>query len=432
MLDIEQREIGTEDLNESISSRTSSRTVNVELIEYSIISKYFDEDNENIQLINLPSPESIQKLINSKLIQNLIIYDMEKYKLLFKNIPEEEEENNNKEDENSLFDEKTYLDLNKISSIQDIKMLSIILVFLGGINSLNDIYSIFPNETPQNPSEECFIDKNSNYLNYVYNFVRYIRRQQISFPFSDLNLLFKSLSEIGFIIPIDNKNILYRTIKDSFMSLFENKILVILAPSNNFWVKSEKSIINGVNYDKKLNNYCNIFYNKKFIKKFLLKFGKHPRCNLCLMSSMTSKNLRAAIDGLDIQFNELLPKKYGIISQNDHDIIIPNNKKEMPIFFRNISKIIQHLKKVEKWDYFDEKNIVILEGDKNKIGESTESNTIISSLFNENYLESDNKMKYEIEKQADEIINYVFDLLENCPNDVRDYISHNLPNNKEH
>ena len=207
MLDIEQREIGNEDLNESISSRTSSRTVNVELIEYSIISKYFDEDNENIQLINLPSPESIQKLINSKLIQNLIIYDMEKYKLLFKSIPEEEE-NNNKEDENSLFDEKTYLDLNKISSIQDIKMLSIILVFLGGINSLNDIYSIFPNETPQNPSEECFIDKNSNYLNYVYNFVRYIRRQQISFPFSDLNLLFKSLSEIGFIIPIDNKNIL--------------------------------------------------------------------------------------------------------------------------------------------------------------------------------------------------------------------------------
>ena len=113
MLDIEQREIGNEDLNESISSRTSNRTVNVELIEYSIISKYFDEDNENIQLINLPSPESIQKLINSKLIQNLIVYDMEKYKLLFKSIPEEEE-NNNKEDENSLFDEKTYLDLNKI------------------------------------------------------------------------------------------------------------------------------------------------------------------------------------------------------------------------------------------------------------------------------------------------------------------------------
>ena len=123
-------------------------------------------------------------------------------------------------------------------------------------------------------------------------------------------------------------------------------ILVIIAPSNNFWLKSEKSIINGVNYDKKLNNYCNIFYNKKFIKKFLIKIGKHPRCNLCLMSSMTYKNLKAAIDGLDVQFNELLPKKYAIISQNEHDIIIPNNKKEMPIFFRNIIKIIQHLKQV--------------------------------------------------------------------------------------
>ena len=426
MNDSEKREIENEELNESMSSRSSNRTLNIELIEYSVISKYFDEETENIQLINLPSPESIQKLINSKLIQNLMTYDIEKYKSLFKNIGEYE---NNKEYENSLLEEKIYLDLNQITSIQDIKMLSIILVFLGGINSQNDIYSIFPNETPQNPSEECFIDKIPNYLSYVYNFVRYIRRQQISFPFSDLNLLFKSLSEMGFTIPINNKNVLYRTIKDSFMSLLENKILIILAPSNNFWIKSEKSIINGVNYDKKLNNYCNIFYNQKFIKKFLLKIGKHPRCNLCLMSSMTSKNLRAAIDGLDIQFSEILPKKYGIISQNDHDIIIPTNKKEMPIFFRNINKIIQHLKQVEKWDYFDEKNIVILEGDKNKIGESTESNTIVSSYFNENYLESDNKKKYDIEKRHDEIINYVYDLLENCPNDVRDYISHNLPKN---
>ena len=426
MNDSEKREIENEELNESMSSRSSNRTLNIELIEYSVISKYFDEETENIQLINLPSPESIQKLINSKLIQNLMTYDIEKYKSLFKNIGEYE---NNKEYENSLLEEKIYLDLNQITSIQDIKMLSIILVFLGGINSQNDIYSIFPNETPQNPSEECFIDKIPNYLSYVYNFVRYIRRQQISFPFSDLNLLFKSLSEMGFTIPINNKNVLYRTIKDSFMSLLENKILIILAPSNNFWIKSEKSIINGVNYDKKLNNYCNIFYNQKFIKKFLLKIGKHPRCNLCLMSSMTSKNLRAAIDGLDIQFSEILPKKYGIISQNDHDIIIPTNKKEMPIFFRNINKIIQHLKQVEKWDYFDEKNIVILEGDKNKIGESTESNTIVSSYFNENYLESDNKKKYDIEKSHDEIINYVYDLLENCPNDVRDYISHNLPKN---
>ena len=206
--------------------------------------------------------------------------------------------------------------------------------------------------------------------------MEFLRHQQISFPFSDLNFLFKSLDEIGFHIQTNNKNILYRSIKDNFMSLLDNKILVVIAPSNNFWIKSENNIINGVNYDKKLNNCTNIFYNKLFIKKFLTKIAKHPRCNLCLMSSMIYKNLKAAIDGLDVQFSEYLPKKYAIVSQEDHDVIGQNNKKEIPLFYRNMEKIIKHLKQVEKWDYFDEKNIVILEGDKNKISESTESNTI--------------------------------------------------------
>ena len=90
-----------------------------------------------------------------------------------------------------------------------------------------------------------------------------------------------------------------------------------------------------------------------------------------------------------------------------------------------MEKIIQNLKQNEKWDYFDEKNIIILEGDKNKISEGTESNTIVSCLFTEDNLECDAKNKYSMEKEADKIINYVYDLLENCPNDVRDYISHN-------
>ena len=421
----EEIELKEEESVDSTSTYGKKKKKNdIELIEYNVISKYFGEENDNIQLIYLPTPESIQKLMNSKIVKDFIKYDIEKYQSLFKYSSTEEDKNN--QDDNLSIEEKIYLDLDKIYHISDITMLSTILVFLGGINSQNDIYTIFPNETPQNPNEDCFIDDASNYLNYVYNSVQYLKHQQIAFPFSDLNFLFKSLKDIGFDIPIDNKNILYRSIKDSFMSLLDNKILIVLAPSNNFWVKSEKSVVNGVNYDTKLNNYINIFYNKKFIKKFLLKVGKHPRCNLCLISSMTFKNLKAAIDGLDVQFNELLPKKYGLISQNEHDIIRPNNKDEMPIFFRNIDKIIQHLKQVEKWDYFDEKNIVILEGDKNKMSESTENNTIVSCLFTEDYLESDFKRKYSIEQEGDKLINYIINLLENCPNDVRDYLSHNL------
>ena len=73
-------------------------------------------------------------------------------------------------------------------------------------------------------------------------------------------------------------------------------------------------------------------------------------------------------------------------------------------------------------------DILILEGDKNKISLITENNTIVSCLFFENYLESDIKNKFIFEKGQDKIISYVINLLENYPNDVRDYISHNMFN----
>ena len=140
---------------------------------------------------------------------------------------------------------------------------------------------------------------------------------------------------------------------------------------------------------------------------------------------MTHKNLKAAIDGLDVQFNKFLPKKFSMISQGDHDVIKPLNKKEMPLFFRNMERIINHVKQKDKWEYFDEKNILILEGDKNKITEGTMPNTMLSNLFSEEYLKSEKDKKILVEKEGDKLIRYVVTLLENCSVDIREYLAQN-------
>lgn len=433
-MNIEEQELEESISNISISGTEKSKKtkLEVDLYEYTVVSKFFGEESDNNQLIYLPTPESVLNLTSTNLLQDMVKYDIKKYSSLFTRQNQPENINENEENElGSSFEEKVILNLDKIPSIQDISLVSIVLVYLGGINSQNDIYMIFPNDMPQNPDEACFIDNCTNYAYYIFNTVLYLKRQQINFPLSNMNLLFKSLEEMGFIFKQDNKSVIYKNIKDAFMSLLDNKILIILAPSNNFWVKSDKNTINGVNYDKKLNNYCNIYYNNNFIKKFLTSIIKHPRCNLCLISSMTHKNLKAAIDGLDVQFNKLLPKKFSVISQGDHDIIKPMMKKEMPQFFRNMEKIISHLKTRDKWDYFDEKNILILEGDQNKITEGTKGNSLISNLFSEEYLMLSKEKKKEVEKEGDKLIRYVMNLLENCVTDIRDYLFQNPVNDFE-
>ena len=111
---------------------------------------------------------------------------------------------------------------------------------------------------------------------------------------------------------------------------------------------------------------------------------------------------------------------------NIQDVIyVPVIKKDLPQFFRNMEKIIGHLKQKDKWDYFDEKNILILEGDKNKITESTIGNTMISNLFSEEYLLSDKEKKSQVESEGDKIIKYVLNLLDNCSVDIREYLSQN-------
>ena len=109
MSSVEEREIEDSTDSISISEKSKKNKVRVDLIEYSVISKFFDEENENNQLIYLPTPESIEELISLKLVQDFISYDIKKYKSLFGKIAEE-----NEEDEDLSSEEKYCLDLNKI------------------------------------------------------------------------------------------------------------------------------------------------------------------------------------------------------------------------------------------------------------------------------------------------------------------------------
>ena len=400
----------------------------VELKKCKIFSQFYEknDEDETAKEIDLPTPESLEKLCSPPMIKDLVTFDLQKFKSFFE---EQKEENTN--------DVISVLNLDKISSIKNGDILPFVIIFIGGINSTTDIYTYF-DETVKNPSEECYVDNSFSYLEYLNSFIDYLKNSEnISIAINQMELLFNALDELGVNIHRNNKNVLYRNIKDSFFSMEKNKILVILAPSNNFWIKSPKSTINEQNYDIKLNNYNNIFYHKKFIKKFLEKVTKHPRCVFGLICSMSFKNLKNCWDGLEKQFSDICPKKVIFFDQKDHEVIMIDPNKKKPQFFRKMQKILEHLKKDKEQnnknkdkdqeggdnvEYFNEKNIIILESEEDKM-EDTKNNSVYVNLFSEEYLEKDKQGQEAEDINGDRAINYIKKLLENCCDDIRDYIS---------
>jgi hypothetical protein len=426
--------------------QNDTRTIpQVELKEFKVISRFYDVNEADYTTsieIFLPTPESLGKLCNSQIVKEFVNFNLAKYKsfFIYKNAQYTAEE-------------KIILNLDKIHSIQNKEILPFLIVFLGGINSINSLYDIFGDIGTDNQArEDIYIDSSENYLQYIYSFIDFVKgKEKLNIPFTQMESLLMSLDEVGINIPRKDKNVLYRSVKDSFFMMQKNKILVILAPSNNFWIKSEKTTINDINYDIKLNNYSNIFYNKNFIQKFMTKIARHPRCSFGLLSSMAFRNLKNCWDALERQFSKLCPRKVLFFEQKDHDqIMLDQNKKKMT-FFRNMEKIIDHLKrekqkelreksrqrfikeeneKNENVEYFNKNNIIILESDEDKMSETTKPNSFIMNVFNEKYLEYNEQNKIAIDLEADKAINYIVNLLENCTDDVRDYLSHNKINNQ--
>ena len=380
-----------------------------DLKEY-IIRSRISEDKKYF----LPTPENLLELFNLIVIQGQIEYDIEKYKSFFK-----------------IENEENILDLTNIQTILNNKILNSILFFLGAINFENDIYefdSVEEEEEEEIKSPvlvENLFENSQNYMQYLQNNINLLTR---NIAFMDIDLTIKSLEEIGLKILQENNNTLYRQIKDKVMSLPENKILVLITPSNNFYVKTEKNSINGINYDFKINNITKLFLNNEFIMEFIKKISNHPRCHFGLLSSMIQKNLKIANSGMSTMFNTIYPRHISLIDQRSHDGIDLDKKGVVPKFFRNLELILKHVKTKDKLYCFNKTNVLIIESKDFKVkGEekpdSTKLNTLNVSVIDEELLRKPNaERKKIIKEKGEKLINYVYDLLENCPNDVRDYL----------
>lgn len=396
----------------------------VELKNYIIISQYLEkkeEDKDKDIEFELPTPETIEKLCEPQIVKNRLNFDFKKY---------------------SSFFEGDKLNLDKIESLKDTEKTKFLLMFLGFINSKNDIYSLY-DQNIEVYEEKRFIDNVQNYSIYLDYCIDYLKSIDKCFDsIQDFDTFMKILSEVGINIENQEKNDLYLKIKqDLFLSKGNNKILILIAPSNNFWIKSEKSSINEQNYDKKLNNYTNIFYNKNFIKKFMQQVVANPRCHFGLISSMAYRNLKAcwdALEKLDNDINNLCPKNIIFIDQNLH-ISVQDEKSKKKTFFRDMAKIVEYLKKSkgknkdneqDNTGYFDENNILILESELEKMTDSTRNNTIRLNIFNEEYLQKDEKGKKATDLDVDKFIDYLVKLLNDCGEDIRSYIKQNTFSNK--
>ena len=377
-----------------------------DLKEYLIKSKISDA----IKKFYMPTPENLAILFDLNVIKNQITYDVEKYKTFFK-----------------IENEEDMIDFTNAHHIQNSKVLNSILFFFGAINSENDIYEFDDEEDEEEKAlrapipEENFYENSDSYIQYLQNNLSTLTRD---IAFMDLGEVIKSLEEIGINIILDDKNTLYRQIKDNVMSAPENKIMVLITPSNNFYVKTEKNAINGVNYDLKINNITKLFLNNDFIQKFINKIANHPRCYFGLLSSMITKNLKTANSGMQTQFYKIYPKHFSLIDQKSHDGEDIGKKGVIPKFYRNLHSIMHHLRNKDKLYGFNETNILIIDSKDYKISDTTRNNTINVSVFNEELLRTPQKDKKTLlNEKGDQLINYVYELLENCPNDVRDYIS---------
>jgi len=372
-----------------------------QFIQYTIKTKSCED-----QKICLPLPKDINFLIKLNTMKNQISFDEETFKKFIK--------------------PNNIIDLTLMDSIQNINILKSVLFFLGGINTetldIGDIYNYLPDTDLLEPIDENYFQNMKDFFSYVDINKKYILEL---IKTKDLNNFFESLKNLGFSIEKNKDNLLYTTIKTYVMN--KDKIYIIIAPSDNFWIKSDKNVIGNVQYNQKLNNITNVFYNKDFIVNFFNKIIKHHRCNFGFISSMLHKNLHNVIEGFTLTYmkeiGEVNLKDFAKIDQK-YQINLNEGKNQVPIFLRDFNKIKEYILRVMKRDCFNETNILILDAEPTKISENTMDNSIVVKLFNEENIVNEEK-KEKRKELENKVIDYCFELLEECVEDIRAYIKKN-------
>lgn len=308
-----------------------------------------------------------------------------------------------------------------LPTISNIFFENFIFEILGALNFSNEFYGKLALFKFYADADKVFkIEKENSFLNYL---LRNIEVLQENLKPNDTPKLKALLEQMGIFI---EKNI-FDVIEKKILN--ERKILIALAAGNNLWFKSEKSLIAGsVSYHLKLNNYSYIYINKAFVEKFFLRIGQHPRCCVGIVSSMTKKNLEKIISTVkaeDYGCSVLnMPIEY-LFDQEANEAYDCEGAKgaALKAFRRCLGKISEKTK-----NCFDATNTLFVESEADK-AEKIKDNLLPLNCFSEEILLKSEEEREKISKNADDLLDYLEKLLNECDGDVREYLVRN-PFNK--
>jgi hypothetical protein len=314
----------------------------------------------------------------------------------------------------------SHIDLTKNPYIIDKMILKAIFGFLGSVNEKNDFTQFTSDDYLSNIEKENFIESfgEKTFTNYLNANIPIIFS---TFKMKDLEPFTKAIKFLGVDLEKNSLNNtstinpILTSIKKFVMA--KNKLLVVITPSNNFWIKSEKITIGTKNYDKKINNYSMIFYNWNLIQKFYDRLGSHPRLTIGFLNSMVKKNLQPCIDAIPIGVKNFT--KYVLFDQDSHDNTHPTGK---PNFVRNLDKMKSKCKHYEDGN-FNESNMVILESEHDKISESSKNNSLNMNVFSEQYMTFTPEESLEFDLKTEKILSYLEKMLNEVEGDIREYLA---------